>query len=242
MRAAVIVFPGSNCDADAHYVLSEVVGIKADVVWHTSTDLAGYDAIVLPGGFSHGDYLRTGAVAAKAPVMSAVRVAADRGVPVLGICNGFQVLLEAALLPGAMLHNAGIDFRCEWVHLRVDSATTAFTRVAAEGDILRLPIAHGEGNYHAPPDLVAQLHDEDRVVYRYCEPDGSVTLGKCAIPSPASASRRERLLGVREGRRPEPSGDPRQVETLSGFRRSRLSRPPLEPWRRGWGARSSRTQ
>jgi phosphoribosylformylglycinamidine synthase I len=177
MRAAVVVFPGSNCDSDAHYVLNDVVGIETDLVWHTTTDLAGYDAIVLPGGFSHGDYLRTGAVAAKAPVMSAVRDAADRGVPVLGICNGFQVLLESGLLPGAMLRNAGLDFRCEWVHLRVDHTTTAFTRAAAEGDVLRLPIAHGEGNYYAPPDLLAQLDDEDRIVYRYCEPDGSVTPG-----------------------------------------------------------------
>jgi phosphoribosylformylglycinamidine synthase I len=177
MRAAVVVFPGSNCDSDAHYVLNDVVGIETDLVWHTTTDLAGYDAIVLPGGFSHGDYLRTGAVAAKAPVMSAVRAAADRGVPVLGICNGFQVLLESGLLPGAMLRNAGLDFRCEWVHLRVDHTTTAFTRAAAEGDVLRLPIAHGEGNYYAPPDLLAQLDDEDRIVYRYCESDGSVTRG-----------------------------------------------------------------
>jgi len=177
MRAAVVVFPGSNCDTDAHYVLEEVAGIEADLVWHTTTDLAGYDAIVLPGGFSHGDYLRTGAVAAKAPVMSAVRTAADRGVPVLGICNGFQVLLESDLLPGAMLHNAGLDFRCEWVHLRVDRTTTAFTHAATEGDVLRLPIAHGEGNYYAPPDLLAQLNDENRIVYRYCEPDGSVTPG-----------------------------------------------------------------
>ena len=121
MRAAVVVFPGSNCDADTHWVLNEVAGIPADYVWHTDSDVSGYDAIVLPGGFSHGDYLRSGAVAARAPVMDAVRAAAQRGVPVLGICNGFQVLLESGLLPGAMLHNAGIDFRCEWVHLRTEA-------------------------------------------------------------------------------------------------------------------------
>jgi phosphoribosylformylglycinamidine synthase len=175
MRAAVVVFPGSNCDADAHYVLNEVAGISTDFVWHTATELDSYDAIILPGGFSHGDYLRSGAVAARAPVMEAVRRAADRGVPVLGICNGFQVLLESGLLPGAMLHNAGVDFRCEWVHLRTETTSTAFTAAAAAGDVLRLPIAHGEGNYHAPPELLARLADDDRVVFRYCAPDGTVT-------------------------------------------------------------------
>jgi phosphoribosylformylglycinamidine synthase I len=175
MRAAVVVFPGSNCDADTHWVLNEVAGIEAAYVWHTDTDLAGYDAVVLPGGFSHGDYLRSGAVAAVAPVMGAVRAAAARGVPVLGICNGFQVLLEAGLLPGAMLHNAGITFRCEWVHLRTETTDTAFTRAADPGAVLRLPIAHGEGNYFADRDLLARLQDEQRVVFRYCEPDGSVT-------------------------------------------------------------------
>jgi phosphoribosylformylglycinamidine synthase subunit PurQ / glutaminase len=173
MRAAVVVFPGSNCDADTHWVLNEVAGIEAEYAWHTETDLSGYDVVVLPGGFSHGDYLRSGAVAAKAPVMAAVRVAAGRGVPVLGICNGFQVLLEAGLLPGAMLHNAGIDFRCEWVHLRTETTTTAFTTAGTVGQVLRLPIAHGEGNYHAPAELLARLHDEERVVFRYCDATGA---------------------------------------------------------------------
>ena len=175
MRAAVVVFPGSNCDADTLHVLKEVAGIDADYAWHTETDLSGYDAIVLPGGFSHGDYLRSGAVAARAPVMRAVSAAAERGVPVLGICNGFQVLLEAGLLPGAMLHNAGIDFRCEWVYLRTETADSAFTLAAAAGDVLRLPIAHGEGNYFATPELQARLADEDRVVFRYCDAHGVVT-------------------------------------------------------------------
>ena len=175
MRAAVVVFPGSNCDADTYFVLNEVAGIPADYAWHTDSDLSGYDVIVLPGGFSHGDYLRSGAVAAVAPVIEAVRAAAGRGVPVLGICNGFQVLLESGLLPGAMLHNAGIDFRCEWVHVRTETTRTPFTAAGAIDDVLRLPIAHGEGNYFAGPELLARLQDDDRIVFRYCQPDGTVT-------------------------------------------------------------------
>ena len=175
MRAAVVVFPGSNCDADTHWVLNEVAGIRADYAWHSDAELEGYDAIILPGGFSHGDYLRSGAVAARAPIMAEVARRAARGVPVLGICNGFQVLLEAGLLPGAMLHNAGIDFRCGWVHLRVETSRTPFAASAQAGDVLRLPIAHGEGNYYAPPDLLARLEDDERIAYRYCDADGAVT-------------------------------------------------------------------
>ena len=142
MRAAVIVFPGSNCDADTHYVLNEVVGMRADFVWHGETSLEGYELVLLPGGFSYGDYLRTGAMAAHSPVLSAVRQAAGRGVPVLGICNGFQILLEAGLLPGAMRRNSSLQFQCEWVHLRVESTTTPFTAGAREREVLRMPIAH----------------------------------------------------------------------------------------------------
>ena len=175
MRAAVVVFPGSNSDHDAQHALAEVGGIPTDLVWHTETDLSAYDLLVLPGGFSHGDYLRSGAVAARAPVMAAVRTAAGRGVPILGICNGFQILLEAGLLPGAMLHNAGVTFRSQFVGLRVDTIDTVFTRAASEGDVLQLPIAHGEGNYYAPPDVLADLEAGDRIVFRYCEADGTVT-------------------------------------------------------------------
>jgi phosphoribosylformylglycinamidine synthase subunit PurQ / glutaminase len=174
MRAAVVVFPGSNCDRDAQHVLSEVVGIETDLVWHAERDLSAFGLIVLPGGFSHGDYLRTGAIASRAPIIEAVRTAAGRGVPVLGICNGFQVLLEAGLLPGAMLRNVGLTFRCEWVHLRVDDTQTPFTRLASAGQVLRLPIAHGEGNYFAPAELVARLEAEGRIVFRYCDAAGAV--------------------------------------------------------------------
>ena len=175
MRAAVVVFPGSNCDTDTQHVLSQVVGIETDMVWHTQTELRGYDVVVLPGGFSHGDYLRTGAIAARAPVMAAVADAAAHGVPILGICNGFQVLLESGLLPGAMLRNAGVSFRCEWVHLRVEGAATPFTAAARDGQVLRLPIAHGEGNYYAAPDVVAALEDAGRVVFRYCDAAGEAS-------------------------------------------------------------------
>lgn len=174
MRAAVVVFPGSNCDRDTEHVLRHVMGIATDLVWHSEADLAAYDLVVLPGGFSHGDYLRTGAIAATAPVMAGVRAAAGRGVPVLGICNGFQTLLEAGLLPGAMLPNAGASFRCEWVHLRVERTDTPFTSASAVGDVLRLPIAHGDGNYHAPPEILARLEDEGRVVFRYADATGRV--------------------------------------------------------------------
>jgi phosphoribosylformylglycinamidine synthase I len=174
MKAAVVVFPGSNCDRDAAHALDEVMGVPTDLVWHTETSLAGYDIVVLPGGFSHGDYLRTGAIAAGAPIIGAVREAAARGVPVLGVCNGFQVLLESGLLPGAMLRNAGTSFRCEWVHLRVERTDTPFTSAAMPGQVLRMPIAHGDGNYHAPPDLLARLEGEGRVVFRYSDAQGEV--------------------------------------------------------------------
>jgi phosphoribosylformylglycinamidine synthase subunit PurQ / glutaminase len=174
MRAAVVVFPGSNCDRDTATALHHVMGFETHLVWHRDTDLAGYDLVVLPGGFSHGDYLRTGAIAAHAPVMGAVRGAARRGVPLLGICNGFQVLLEAGLLPGAMLRNAGLGFRCEWVHVRVERDDTPFTAAAEPGRVLRLPIAHGDGNYHAPPELLERLEGEGRIVFRYCDAAGTI--------------------------------------------------------------------
>ncbi len=172
MKAAVVVFPGSNCDADTLHVLNNVTGMDARHAWHADTSLDDVDLVVLPGGFSHGDYLRTGAMAARAPVMSAVRDHAARGRPVLGICNGFQILLEAGLLPGAMLLNNSTQFRCEWTHLRVESTHTPCTSAAGSGQVLRLPIAHAEGNYVIDPDGLAQLHDQDRVVFRYVSSSG----------------------------------------------------------------------
>ncbi len=173
MKAAVVVFPGSNCDADTLHVLGNVVGMNARYAWHADTSLDDVDLVVLPGGFSHGDYLRTGAMAARAPIMSAVREHADGGRPVLGICNGFQILLEAGLLPGAMLLNDSTQFRCEWTHLRVESTDTPCTSAASNGQVLRLPIAHAEGNYVIDPDGLAHLHDQDRVVFRYVSASGN---------------------------------------------------------------------
>jgi phosphoribosylformylglycinamidine synthase len=172
MKFAVIDFPGSNCDHDAHYAVSHVLGQDAELVWHKETSLKGADVVILPGGFAHGDYLRTGAMARFSPIMAAVRTFAERGGPVLGICNGFQILLESGLLPGAMLRNRGLKFRCEHVHVRVDQTDTPFTRGAVAGQVLKIPIAHGEGNYYAPPDVLRVLEANGQVVFRYTTPDG----------------------------------------------------------------------
>ena len=174
MKFAVVVFPGSNCDHDAQYALTEVLGHEAALVWHKDTDLHGADAVVLSGGFSYGDYLRSGAIARFSPVMTAVAEFAASGRPVLGICNGFQVLLEAGLLPGGMRRNRDLKFICEHVHVRVEYGDTPFTRNAHVGQILRIPIAHGEGNYFAPPDVLANLEANRQVIFRYTAPDGTL--------------------------------------------------------------------
>ena len=175
MKFSIVVFPGSNCDHDAYHVARHVLGQDAEFVWHKDTELKGADVVVLPGGFSHGDYLRTGAIARFSPVMGAVRAFAEGGGPVLGICNGFQILCEAGLLPGAMLRNRDLKFHCEHVSIRVEQTDTPFTRLAAAGQVLRIPIAHGEGNYYAEPDAIAALEASRRVVFRYCDPAGQVT-------------------------------------------------------------------
>jgi phosphoribosylformylglycinamidine synthase len=175
MKFAVVVFPGSNCDHDAHYVASHVLGQQAEFVWHKETSLGDADAVILPGGFAHGDYLRTGAIARFSPIMQEVRKFAAAGGPVLGICNGFQVLLEAGLLPGAMLRNRSLKYQCEYVELAVEQTDTPFTLACAPGQRLRVPIAHGEGNYYAEPDVIARLEQNRQVVFRYIEnPNGSV--------------------------------------------------------------------
>ena len=172
MRIAVAVFPGSNCDHDAYHALKHVIGCDAAFVWHKAADLGGASAVVLPGGFSYGDYLRTGAIARFSPIMTRVVEFAAAGGPVLGICNGFQVLLEAGLLPGGMRRNRGLKFLCEQVHLRVERTDTPFTGRARSGQVLRMPIAHGEGNYYADPATLERLETDGRIVFRYAAPDG----------------------------------------------------------------------
>ena len=175
IRFAVIVFPGSNCDHDAYHAAKHVLGQDAEFVWHKETTLHGADAVILPGGFSHGDYLRTGAIARFSPVMDAVRTFAATGGPVLGICNGFQILLEAGLLPGAMLRNRGLKFRCEHVYVRVEQTDTPFTRACSPHQVLNMPIAHGEGNYFTPPEELRRLEQNRQIVFRYVNQAGVVT-------------------------------------------------------------------
>jgi phosphoribosylformylglycinamidine synthase I len=171
----IVVFPGSNCDADTYHAVRDVLGREAAYVWHQETSLDGLDAVVLPGGFAYGDYLRAGAIAATSPVMRAVRGYAAAGRPVLGICNGFQVLVETRLLPGALLPNASGEFRCRHVHVRVERTDTPFTCALREGDVLRMPIAHGEGRYYADSALLAALGRNRQIAFRYCDAAGRAT-------------------------------------------------------------------
>jgi phosphoribosylformylglycinamidine synthase len=173
-RVGVVVFPGSNCEHDAVEAI-QLLGGEADLVWHADQSVQGFDAIILPGGFAHGDYLRTGAIARFSPIMDAVTKFAVDGGPVLGICNGFQVLTEAHLLPGALQKNAGLKFLCTTVELRVASTKSVLTTAATDDEVLRIPINHFEGNYTCDTTTLAQLHEEDRVVLRYIDnPNGSV--------------------------------------------------------------------
>ncbi len=174
MKFGVVQFPGSNCDDDAYHAIGSVIGEPVDFVWHQSENLSGYDAILLPGGFSYGDYLRTGAIARFSPVMRALERFAKSGGLILGICNGFQILLEAGLLSGAMLRNQGLRFLCRPVHIRVENAETPFTCAARPGQILKIPIAHMEGNYFCDPDTLAALERNQQILFRYARPDGTV--------------------------------------------------------------------
>jgi phosphoribosylformylglycinamidine synthase len=170
----ILVFPGSNCDHDCYHVLKHVLGQEARFVWHKDSSLSGLDAVVVPGGFSYGDYLRTGAIARFSPIMRALERFAADGRPVIGICNGFQILLEAGLLPGAMLRNRSLKFVCRHVHIRVESTDTPFTNRCRPGQVLRIPVAHMEGNYFADEATLARLKDAVRVAFRYCRPGGKV--------------------------------------------------------------------
>lgn len=177
MRTRIVVFPGSNCDHDAYHAVRNVLGESdTEFVWHKEDSIGkGVDLVILPGGFSYGDYLRTGAIARFSPIMKDVIRYANDGGTVLGICNGFQVLCESGLLPGVLIRNAGLKFRCMQTNLRVENAVTHFTNELRPGEVLKIPIAHGEGNYIAEPEILDELERNNQVVFRYCEPDGRIT-------------------------------------------------------------------
>lgn len=175
MKASVIVFPGSNCDRDVKVALAAAIGHDPDMVWHGGTDLPKTDLIVIPGGFSYGDYLRSGAMAAHSPIMREVVARAKGGVPVLGICNGFQVLTETGLLPGVLMRNADLKFVCKDVYLKVENSGTMFTRGYEQGQVIRVPIAHHDGNYETDEETLKMLEGNGQVALRYCDPDGAIS-------------------------------------------------------------------
>lgn len=212
MNFAVLVFPGSNCDIDCYKAVEDTIGQPVSYVWHTETDLSQYDCIIVPGGFSYGDYLRCGAIARFAPVMNALVQAAEQGKYIIGICNGFQILLESGLLPGAMLRNESLKFRCHAAMLRVENTATPFTSEYKQGELINIPIAHGEGNYYCDDATLAELKANNQIVFRYeagNNPNGSVDdiAGICSkngnvlgmMPHPERAV--HELLGSADGKR-----------------------------------------
>jgi phosphoribosylformylglycinamidine synthase subunit PurQ / glutaminase len=175
MKFGVVVFPGSNCDHDCYYVMKQVFDSDVKFLWHKDNNLADVDCIILPGGFSYGDYLRTGAIARFSPIMNSVIDFANKGGLVIGICNGFQILLESGLLPGAMRINDSIQFRCQDVHLRVESTRTPFTHLIDKKSVIKIPIAHADGNYFIPDEQIKELEDNNQIVFRYCDRNGNIT-------------------------------------------------------------------
>jgi phosphoribosylformylglycinamidine synthase len=175
VKIGIVVFPGSNCDHDAHYVAETIMKQDVRLIWHKEASIGDADVVILPGGFSYGDYLRCGAIARFSPVMKDVVRFANNGGLVIGICNGFQVLTEAGLLPGVLLRNKSLLFICKYLHLRVENAATKFTNKCAPGEVLEIPIAHGEGNYFTDPDTLKRLEDNQQVAFRYCDRSGHLT-------------------------------------------------------------------
>ena len=175
MKFGVVIFPGSNCEQDCHYAIQSVIGKPVEYIWHQDTSLAGFDAVILPGGFSYGDYLRTGALAKFSPVMSALAEFAKKGGLVFGICNGFQILTESGLLPGALLRNIGLKYVCKFENLRTETTDTPFSNLLTKGQLLRIPIGHGDGNFFADPDTLRRIEDNGQVVFRYADADGQTT-------------------------------------------------------------------
>src|SRR5439155_10752303 len=218
MKFGVVMFPGSNCDHDTYHVISKVIGQPVDFIWHRQNTVADCDAVILPGGFSYGDYLRTGAIARFSPVMGAVKEFASRGGLVMGICNGFQILCEAGLLPGALLRNKDLRFICDHINIRIEATDTPYTNRCQRGQVLSVPIAHGDGNYFCDAETLAELQRENRIIFRYsaangdleadANPNGSLDniAGICnrernvlgMMPHPERAS--EQLLGSSDGR------------------------------------------
>ena len=218
MKFGVLVFPGTWSHQDFAHVLQDILGCDWGYVWHKEASVAGYDALILPGGFAHGDYLRCGAIARFSPIMEAVIRFAQDGGPVIGSCNGFQILCEAGLLPGALLRNDSLQYRCRWVHIRTENVETPFTRTLAPGQVLKMPISHGEGRYFAPPETLTALSARGQIVFRYATPEGRITsdanpngaleniAGVCnarrnvmgLMPHPERAT--ESLLGSADGR------------------------------------------
>ncbi len=218
MKFGVVVFPGSNCDHDTYHVISKVIGQPVNFIWHRDPQLGDYDAIILPGGFSYGDYLRTGAIARFSPVMGAVKEFAARGGIVMGICNGFQILCEAGLLPGALMRNANLKFVCAHINMRIETTDTPYTSLCQKGQVLSVPIAHGDGNYFCDAATLDELKRENRIIFRYSDASGNLTpesnpngslesiAGICnrernvigLMPHPERAS--EEVLGSNDGR------------------------------------------
>ncbi len=175
MKFGVIVFPGSNCDHDAYHVVSKHVGQPVDFIWHRETDLSSYDAVIVPGGFSYGDYLRAGALAHFSPVIKAVKEFAKKGKFVFGVCNGFQILCESGLLPGALMRNRGLHFICQHVNIRVENDKTPYTSELRKGEVLSIPIAHAEGNYVCDEKTLAELENNNQIIFRYCDETGDLS-------------------------------------------------------------------
>ena len=175
MRFGVVVFPGTWSDGDCYHVLKNLLNQDVEYLWHREQNLASYDCVILPGGFSYGDYLRAGAIARYSPVMTAIERFATKGGLVIGICNGFQVLCEAGLLPGVLMRNVSLQFRCQWTYVKVENSNTAFTGNCDTGQVIHIPISHGEGNYHADENTLSELENKGRVLFRYCSPLGQVT-------------------------------------------------------------------
>jgi len=175
LKFGVIVFPGSNCDHDCYSMVKHVLGHECEFIWHEDKDLSGFDCVILPGGFSYGDYLRTGSIASLSSIMKAVQEFAENGGPVIGICNGFQVLLESGLLPGSLIKNSSLKFVCKWTYVRVENTDTPFTKYLNIGDVLKIPVAHGEGNYFCSKEDLKNLEEGAEIVFRYCDENGEIT-------------------------------------------------------------------